>query len=886
MENKKLVNKYIKFNKLLLSTINIKTKKIDVFDGEKNMSFNYNDFFKYVSKYFDLNPDFIDKALMIINSLDSSNEVLEIKAEYKKKSGKVANFTYNFIKENDELFALFVKENQNTVEDHLDQMTKANPKAYIDNLGKNNILSKTPFILLYIDIDNFKFINDEYGQTIGDMILIEMVAICKTIVGDKGSISRVGGDRFLIIYETDDNYDNVHDFIFDLKQSMQKLSSKVNDDMKVTITIGCSRYPFDGNNYELLLRKSEKALIRGKNKGRDCFVIYLEEKCGKVTLEDKLDNIKKIDNVSAKNNLYSMITDVNQLLADDNNFDESITKTMSLVGSYLYVDRISIARLNIKTHKIMKHHSWYNPKLNNKFEAYCVDEIIPIWGEALGVKNFIKVEDVRLLEDNYPLKNLFPKDNTTASLSFELVVNGTSFGLIRFDMITGVRHWQSDDFQIFMLISQLLAMHLQKNYLRETNYSTLYLDPNYECNNFSKLFQDAGDYMLTSEAGDFAVLEFDVINIINYRSLIGEKRMKELVSGISSIITQTNDVFYGKKYNGPFSIVFKNDKRSDVIDMYNNLSDFVYQFSKKYHFNNLNINGGAYIASKHDRLIDAINNANLARNYNDEYNLLFYSDSIKSQLDYKNEMVLRIDEAIDKGEFLLYLQPKISTATKELIGAEALTRWNYKNERLLYPDEFISLFEEQGVIEKLDYNVFNSVCAYQRRIIDEGKKAVPISVNVSRYVANFDLYLERLESIRKIYNIDCSLIELEITEGMYFENTAFITDFIDNAHKLGYKVSLDDFGSGYSNLVSMTQITFDVIKFDKSFSMGLDSQNVKVMLLKLIELIKTMNICTVCEGVETKESVEYLTSIGCDYIQGYYYSKPISSEEFDEKYNK
>ena len=150
MENKKLVNKYIKFNKLLLSTINIKTKKIDVFDGEKNMAFNYNDFFKYVSDYFDLNPDFIDKALMIINSLDSSNEVLEIKAEYKKKSGKVANFTYNFVKENDELFALFVKENQNTVEDHLDQMTKANPKAYIDNLGKNNILSKTPFILLYM----------------------------------------------------------------------------------------------------------------------------------------------------------------------------------------------------------------------------------------------------------------------------------------------------------------------------------------------------------------------------------------------------------------------------------------------------------------------------------------------------------------------------------------------------------------------------------------------------------------------------------------------------------------------------------------------------------------------------------------------------------------
>ena len=885
MRNDKLISEYMKFNKVLLSTINIDEEKINLFDGENNLVFSYEEFFFYIAKYFDLIPDFIQKAVVVIDSLDKDMELLEIDAEYRKNNGKKAQYIYNLVKINESEVLLSVKEEQKQWYDQIDQMTKANQKSYIDNRAKNNMLTKTPFVVIYADIDNFKHINDEYGHMIGDMILIEMVTAAKNFLGDKGAISRIGGDRFLIIYDIEDDYDAVHEFLFDLKMSMQRISTCSSRGISITLTYGSAQFPSDGN-YELLLKKCEKALIRGKNKGRDCFVMYLEEKCGKVTLNDEIsDEIVKIDSLSAKNDVYSMITNINQVLADDINFDKSIEEALSLVGSYFYVDRVSIARLNIKTGKIMKHHVWYNPMVSIKHEVYCNDEIVPCWGKALGTKMYVRVDDYKSLPKDYPLIDIFPKDQTTATMSFELIVNGRSFGIIRFDMTTGPRHWQPEDFQIFLLVSQLFASYIQKNYLKETNYKTLYLDANYGCNNFTYFFKTAAEEIIAKNIEKFTILEIEVREIINYRSIIGRKKMKELINVMIDVLNEEHDIIYGKHHSGPFVVYFRYHCRKRIGDFYKKFCDNVHEFTKANNIHDLSFQIGAYEAnSTDDRLVDAVSNATLTRTLNRTTDILYYSEDVKNQALFKSEMVLRIDEALEKNEFLLYLQPKISTTTGELVGAEALTRWKYKGEKLLFPDTFIPLFEQQGVIDKLDYSVFENVCRYQRNLIDENKKVVPISVNVSRFISDFDGYIKNIEGIRKKYDIDPKYIEIEITEGMYYENSQKIFEFICKLHDVGYKVSMDDFGSGYSNLVSMAKLNFDTIKFDKSFCIDLENNNVKIMLDKLIELIKMMNMSTICEGVETKENVDYLTKIGCDSIQGYYYSKPIPYQDFKKKY--
>ena len=884
MINEKLVSKYFEFNKTILSVLHLDKKVIDFYDGINEQSFSYRDFFLYMAKYFDLNTDFVDKSVIFVENFETIDETLEINSELTKTSGKTVNISFCYIKLNNNDFILSIKEQQVMDVDQLDQMTKANPKSYIDNRAKNNMLTKTPFTLILVDIDNFKHINDEYGQSVGDMILIEMVAQAKSILGGNGAISRVGGDRFLIMYDITDDYDTVHDFLFKLKLGMQDISICKTRGIRITLTIGSAQYPSDGI-YDLLLLKCKKALIRGKNKGRDCFIMYIEEKCGKVSLNDKIEEkVTNHDSSSTKNDIYSLITGVNQLLDNDKNTDESVDKALNIIGNYFYIDRLTIARLDIKTHKIIKHHSWYNSKCTIKHEVYCIDEAIPYWAKALGSKNYIVVDDSKTLEDDYPLKKLFEKDFTTASISFELVVNGKSFGLIRFDMTTGSRHWQSNDFQVFLLLSQLFASFFQKNYLKDINYKTFYLDPKFGCYNFTKMFSDTSEIIVNSNVGDYSIIEIDIRNIIRYRSIIGEKRIHEIVKIMISCYEKYK-LIYGKQHEGPFVIFMLGHDEEKIKRIVAELQKKIDDYTESINMINLELQVGVYRAnSLNDRLIDAIANANLTRELNGTNNVLFYSDEVRSKALFKTEMILRIDEALEKKEFLLYLQPKMSTKEGKLIGAEALTRWNYKGEKLLFPDQFISIFEEQGVIDKLDFSVFENVCIYQKKLIEDGYTPVPISVNVSRYIVDLNAYLNKLENIRKKYDISPKLIEIEITEGMFYENSLLISGFIDRLHECGYKVSMDDFGAGYSNLVAMAKLKFDTIKFDKSFCFDLENVNVKMMLDKLIELIKMMKMKTICEGVETKDNVDYLTKIGCDSIQGYYYSKPIPCADFRKKY--
>ena len=138
--------------------------------------------------------------------------------------------------------------------------------------------------------------------------------------------------------------------------------------------------------------------------------------------------------------------------------------------------------------------------------------------------------------------------------------------------------------------------------------------------------------------------------------------------------------------------------------------------------------------------------------------------------------------------------------------------------------------------------------------------------------------------IRKNYNVNPCYIEIEITEGMYSKDNVAIENFIDKLHSVGYKVSMDDFGSGNSNISTLSQLTFDTIKFDKAFFNDIDNLKEKMIIDTMTKLVKGMNMKVVCEGVETLEYVKYLKEIGADYIQGYYYDKPLAMLDFEKKY--
>ena len=263
--------------------------------------------------------------------------------------------------------------------------------------------------------------------------------------------------------------------------------------------------------------------------------------------------------------------------------------------------------------------------------------------------------------------------------------------------------------------------------------------------------------------------------------------------------------------------------------------------------------------------------------------IAFYDGSIRDRAlrekDYENLM----PSALARHEFECYLQPKYGLRSRNIEGAEALIRWNSKDFGFISPGDFIPIAEKNGFVVELDFFILEEVCRTMRRWIDDGKKPVVISVNQSRLHLNYDDYIWRLREIVDKYDIPYEYIELELTESVFAENAEKLLKVMHKLHEIGFKLSLDDFGSGYSSLNMLKDMPVDVVKIDKEFfSDTMNSQKGRAVITTVVDLAKNLDMDVISEGVETREQVEFLTEIHCAMVQGYYFAKPLPISEFEK----
>ncbi len=256
-----------------------------------------------------------------------------------------------------------------------------------------------------------------------------------------------------------------------------------------------------------------------------------------------------------------------------------------------------------------------------------------------------------------------------------------------------------------------------------------------------------------------------------------------------------------------------------------------------------------------------------------------YTDELQNQKQREKLIVDYMDEAIDKDQFEIYYQPKLDLVKNEIGGAEALIRWTHPEFGFLSPAEFIPLFEKNGFITNLDMYVFKQVCKDIRAWLDEGLNVVPVSINLSRRDFENQKLFSIISNIMKNYDIAPDLIHFEITESAFSSNIEQISDIIAKLRENGCIIELDDFGSGYSSLTNLNNMQIDILKIDKSI-LNEDSNKDNKVLQFCIQLARILELKTVVEGVETKEQLEELKEMGCDSIQGYYYSKPVPKADF------
>ena len=263
-----------------------------------------------------------------------------------------------------------------------------------------------------------------------------------------------------------------------------------------------------------------------------------------------------------------------------------------------------------------------------------------------------------------------------------------------------------------------------------------------------------------------------------------------------------------------------------------------------------------------------------------------YSPRIEEKINYEHKIERQMEEAVKNDEFFVMYQPKIELSTDKIIGAEALVRWNSSDPELglLSPIKFIPIFEKNGFIEELDFIVYEKVFKFLRNQIDIGNNVVPISVNMSRNHTKNDKinnFISRFITTFNKYHLSPDLVEVEILEQSVADEKIVLQKVIDALHNNGFSIAMDDFGSGESSLNMLSSIPIDVVKFDQNFLRNNSSlEESSDFITSLVDLGKKLNKKTVFEGVETKEQRDFLRSINCDVVQGYFYSKPLSENDF------
>lgn len=258
----------------------------------------------------------------------------------------------------------------------------------------------------------------------------------------------------------------------------------------------------------------------------------------------------------------------------------------------------------------------------------------------------------------------------------------------------------------------------------------------------------------------------------------------------------------------------------------------------------------------------------------------FYDEIDYNQLVANRKLEDDFREDLRQERFEVWYQPKYSAQEEKVIGAEALVRWRRRDGKVLSPGLFIPLFEKNGNIAVLDEYIFRKVCEQQKRWLEEGRRVVPVSVNISRVSLYFGNIVERYESILRSYELDSKYVQLEITESATVDK-AGIGELIERFHQAGFVMLLDDFGSGYSSLASLNTMHFDTLKLDKSLIDYIGDEKGEKLLKYITKLGQSLGLQITAEGVETEKQLVFMRNLKCDDIQGYYFSKPLALAEYE-----
>lgn len=433
---------------------------------------------------------------------------------------------------------------------------------------------------------------------------------------------------------------------------------------------------------------------------------------------------------------------------------------------------------------------------------------------------------------------------------------------------------------IVVFIISVVAIIVSIKYTLKYNYNLEHDETTALFNRYA-FYKHARELLDNTVDEEYDLIIADIKNFKYINSILGEEFSNELLKVLSAKIREINpEGICGRFDDDQFIFISpSSDNHSDEF-----FKELTRKVQEEMDIPNLTIKYGVYenvnreltVARMCDRAILALNS--VKNQYGTDIGN--YEGPISKHQVKVQSFEANFDNAIANKEFKIWYQAKHDTNSKEIVGAEALVRWQTPNGKMISPGEFVPTFEEDGLIGKLDEYVFEAVCADIAKWTAEGRRLVPVSINLSRVSLCNDDLVEKYKAIVEKYNIDYQLLQLEITESAMLQDSQ-VMDLTQELIKAGFVLCMDDFGSGVSSLSSLNLLPFSVIKLDKSLVDFIGDPGGNEIIRHTIELSHFKKMSVVAEGVENEQQFEFLRSLNCDVIQGYYFSKPKPRDEFD-----
>ncbi len=448
---------------------------------------------------------------------------------------------------------------------------------------------------------------------------------------------------------------------------------------------------------------------------------------------------------------------------------------------------------------------------------------------------------------------------------------------------------------VFMLFVIVVALVV---YIRNRKavYNAAYVDQLTGIPSKAKHKLDA-QALIDRQEGKYAYVTFDVDNFKYVNEMFGYEYGNKILIHIAKVVKlfAKKDELYARVSSDNFAMMLKDDgTEEELSNRIRELFELILEYREPEEdlaMCSLKFSCGVFRIDENVDINTVRANANLAREESKKRileDIVYFNEALKSLKVEEKELEYDAREALKNGEFIVYFQPKFNVETEKIIGAEALVRWNHPVRGMISPGRFVPVFEMNGFIIPLDLFVLDNVCSLIESWIKDGVPPICISVNLSRVHLIEENLVEQLIDVVDKHNVPREYIEFELTESAFYEETGSLLRIMSQIKDAGFRLSMDDFGSGYSSLNILRTLPVDVLKLDRVFLEDCEEESDetrgKRIVSHVISMAKDLKMAVLAEGVETKYQKEFLQNAKCDMIQGYYYARPMPLKEFELLY--